>query len=167
MLFTRPMPGLGSAHGAPPRVFRRLALVIAALVAGFWLWNRRSPGLRSPWRPGPVGQSRSDEPDYDVSRLDGRIALTESDLATKPHPIPFLMRRARRQWADLRARQSQTFAQAVAEYRRRHGRAPPRGFDRWYAFARAKGVDLIDEYDIIFEAIERAARELYRSRSSD
>lgn len=59
--------------------------------------------------------------------IDSRLPLEEG----KPHPIPALMKRAKQQWADLKARQSTTFAEAVAEYKRRHGRNPPKGFDKW------------------------------------
>ncbi|KAJ7103705.1 hypothetical protein C8R43DRAFT_907013 [Mycena crocata] len=47
------------------------------------------------------------------------------------------------------ARQSTTLAAAVAEYTRRHTRPPPRGFDKWHAFARARNFMLIDEFDAI------------------
>jgi hypothetical protein len=69
-----------------------------------------------------------------------RILIEEG----KPHPIPILIQRAKKRWADLKARQSKTFAEAVAEYERRYGRRPPRGFDRWYAFAKAHNVKLIE-----------------------
>ncbi|KAK9897476.1 glycosyltransferase family 90 protein [Cystobasidium minutum MCA 4210] len=94
-----------------------------------------------------------------------RILIEEG----KPHPIPALMERAKKRWEDLKNRQSKTFAQAVAEYQRRYGRRPPRGFDRWYAFARANNVKLIDEFDLIehslrpFRAFEPAS---FRRRAS-
>lgn len=59
--------------------------------------------------------------------IDSRIKLEEG----KPHPIPGLMAQARQKWEDLKSSQSRTFAQAVEEYKRRHGRNPPKGFDRW------------------------------------
>ena len=62
-----------------------------------------------------------------LRRADGRGLIIEGQR----HPIPALMRRARKRWRRLNVRQSKTFAQAVAEYRRRYGRAPPKGFDRW------------------------------------
>ncbi|GAA5897242.1 hypothetical protein JCM8208_003767 [Rhodotorula glutinis] len=76
---------------------------------------------------------------------DSRLPLEEG----KPHPIPAMMKRAKKQWEDLKARQSSTFAEAVNEYKRRHGRNPPKGFDKWYAFAKAHEVLLIDEFDLI------------------
>lgn len=58
---------------------------------------------------------------------DGRIPLAEG----KPHPIPAMMAKAKEQWRQLKARQSKTFSEAVREYKRRNGRRPPKGFDRW------------------------------------
>ncbi|GAA5880251.1 hypothetical protein JCM16303_003866 [Sporobolomyces ruberrimus] len=78
---------------------------------------------------------------------DGRIGLEEG----KPHPIPAMMARAREEWKKLKQRQSKTFKEAIAEYKRRNGRRPPKGFDKWYAFAKAHKVLLIDEFDLINE----------------
>ncbi|KAI0031776.1 hypothetical protein K488DRAFT_78886 [Vararia minispora EC-137] len=54
---------------------------------------------------------------------------------------------AERQFRAKLSRQSTSLRAAVREYRRRYGRAPPRGFDAWWAFARAHGVKMVDEYD--------------------
>ncbi|GAA6040186.1 hypothetical protein JCM8097_004169 [Rhodosporidiobolus ruineniae] len=78
-------------------------------------------------------------------RRDSRLLLEEG----KPHPIPALMQKAKGDWEALKKRQSRTFAEAVREYKRRNGRNPPKGFDRWYAFAKAHKVLLIDEFDLI------------------
>ncbi|KAM0753095.1 hypothetical protein T439DRAFT_311762 [Meredithblackwellia eburnea MCA 4105] len=78
-------------------------------------------------------------------RKDKRMMLEEGEK----HPIPLLMLRARKKWEQLKANQSKTFKQAVAEYVKRNGRRPPRGFDQWYAFAKAHKVLLIDEFDLI------------------
>ena len=106
---------------------RRSRVVLFALVLLALLLVRRH------WRSSPdVSSARTDLADRRDVALgigeDGRLAVREGE----PHPIPALMARARRQWADLRARQSKTFAQAVAEYERRYGRKPPKGFDQWY-----------------------------------
>lgn len=47
------------------------------------------------------------------------------------HPIFDLIDKAQKQWDDKLAKSSKTLGQAVNEYRRRYGRAPPKGFDRW------------------------------------
>jgi hypothetical protein len=95
-----------------------------------------------------------------TARRDGRMLLIEGE----EHPIPKLMDRAKKRWEALKGRQSKTFAQAVAEYKRRYGRKPPKGFDKWcvgalpirphltrirYAFARANNLKMIDEFDLI------------------
>ncbi|KAJ7840826.1 glycosyl transferase family 90-domain-containing protein [Mycena olivaceomarginata] len=65
------------------------------------------------------------------------------------HPIPALIRTAEAAWAHKLARASTTLRQATAEYTRRHGRLPPRGFDAWWGYVRARQVRLPDEYDQI------------------
>ncbi|GAA5820035.1 hypothetical protein JCM11251_005458 [Rhodosporidiobolus azoricus] len=97
--------------------------------------------------PGTAGKHRNslNVQDLPPVRRDSRILLEEG----KPHPIPALMKKAKRDWEVLKGRQSQTFGEAVREYKRRHGRPPPKGFDRWYAFAKAHKVLLIDEFDLI------------------
>jgi hypothetical protein len=48
------------------------------------------------------------------------------------HPIYDLIERAEKDWNDKLSRQSKSLDEAVSEYRRRYGRSPPAGFDRWY-----------------------------------
>ncbi|KAI4125765.1 MAG: hypothetical protein LQ347_005240 [Umbilicaria vellea] len=72
---------------------------------------------------------------------------------TQSHPIDQLITEAERDWKSLKARQSSSLAGAVAEYRRRYGIPPPPKFDKWYEFARNKGVQLVDEYDTIFHSL--------------
>jgi hypothetical protein len=52
------------------------------------------------------------------------------------------------------AGQSKTLAAAVAEYNRRYGRNPPKGFDEWYEFATKNGAIIIDEYDALASSME-------------
>lgn len=47
------------------------------------------------------------------------------------HPILHLIEKAEEEWEDLLASQSTTLEQAVAEYKRRYKRPPPKGFDVW------------------------------------
>ncbi|KAL7425261.1 hypothetical protein Q5752_000949 [Cryptotrichosporon argae] len=91
----------------------------------------------------PAVQTRS-LPDHAV-----RDGLLRVDPDSKVHPVYQLVRDARDAWDAKIAAQSTTLAGAVAEYRRRHGRAPPRGFDKWWAWVCEHGVELPDEYDQI------------------
>lgn len=67
----------------------------------------------------------------------------------KSHPIHQLISKNEVDFKALRARQSKTLEEAVTEYRRRYGIPPPPNFDKWYAFAKKRNVELIDEYDTI------------------
>ncbi|MCJ1365109.1 capsule-associated protein CAP1 [Acarospora aff. strigata] len=77
--------------------------------------------------------------------------LPATDLTS--HPISQLIAEARTQFEGLQARQSKSLAEAVAEYRRRYGIPPPPNFDVWYEFAKNRGVQLIDEYDNIYDSL--------------
>jgi hypothetical protein len=72
---------------------------------------------------------------------------------TKSHPVDQLIRSSESEFNSLLSRQSKTLEEAVAEYRRRYGISPPPNFDIWYEFAKRKEVQLIDEYDTIYETL--------------
>lgn len=64
-----------------------------------------------------------------------------------------LIETAERELDETMHRQSKTLEEAVAEYRRRYKIPPPPNFDKWFEFAKAKNVQLIDEFDTIHRAI--------------
>lgn len=65
--------------------------------------------------------------------VDGFLHVHDGLPATS-HPIYQLIRDAMARWEAKNARASKTLRQAVAEYRRRYGRPPPKGFDHWWSF---------------------------------
>nr|XP_001398904.2 capsule-associated protein CAP1 [Aspergillus niger CBS 513.88] len=69
------------------------------------------------------------------------------------HPVASLVKNAEQQFDRLLSRQSKTLAQAVDEYRERYNMHPPPHFDKWFQFAKDRGVQLIDEYDTIYHAL--------------
>lgn len=69
------------------------------------------------------------------------------------HPISQLTANAQQSFAAVKARQSKTLVEAVAEYRRRYGMPPPPHFDKWYEFAQSRGTVLVDEYDSIYHSM--------------
>ena len=79
------------------------------------------------------------------------FAWSNSRPTIKEHPIPKLMADAEAAFREKLERQSKTLEEAVAEYRRRYGRNPPRGFDDWWKFAQEHNVLMVDEYDNINE----------------
>ncbi|CCF43253.1 hypothetical protein CH063_03026 [Colletotrichum higginsianum] len=72
---------------------------------------------------------------------------------TGSHPMWHLMTSAEKDFQDTLRRQSKTLEDAVKEYRRRYGIPPPPNFDKWFDFAKANGVQLIDEFDMINEML--------------
>ena len=69
------------------------------------------------------------------------------------HPIWQLIKDAEQNLENVQEKQSKSLQEAVAEYKRRYGIPPPPKFDKWYDFAKARGVQLIDEYDSIHESL--------------
>lgn len=69
------------------------------------------------------------------------------------HPIHQLINKAEAELEELKKGQSQSLDEAVKEYRRRYKIPPPPHFDKWYEFAKEKGVELIDEYDMIYHSL--------------
>ena len=78
-------------------------------------------------------------------------SFTHPRAVLNEHPIPHLMAEAEEKFKHLLSRQSKTLKRAVAEYKRRYGRNPPKGFDQWWDFARKHNVKIVDDYDAVFE----------------
>lgn len=77
----------------------------------------------------------------------------EAPFTTKSHPISQLIAQADTTFRTVQARQSTSLKDAVAEYRRRYRAPPPPNYDKWYKFAKKKGVQMIDEYDTIYHSL--------------
>ena len=89
-----------------------------------------------------------------TSRTDSQWTLpsfTQSQTVLTEHPIPRMMAEAEENFKQLLSRQSTTFKKAVAEYKRRYGRDPPKGFDQWWDFAQRNNVKIVDDYDALSE----------------
>jgi hypothetical protein len=126
---------------SPHRSFLFLAALIfiflqAGLFAGHFSTENDAPADSS-----TISQLADTPP----TRLTGRVA---------DHPIPRLMDDAERRFRTLLSRQSRSLRAAVAEYKRRYGRNPPKGFDAWWRFVQANKVKMVDEYDGLFGDLE-------------
>jgi hypothetical protein len=124
----------------PQRYLVFLALIFF-LLATIWLFGPSIPRSRP---PNPIDESLP-LPSY-PSSSPGRPA-------TIPHPIRKLIASAREEFTATASRQSRTLKEAVKEYRRRYKIPPPPHFDKWYDFAVANKVQLIDEYDAIHQLL--------------
>ncbi|KJZ77644.1 hypothetical protein HIM_02821 [Hirsutella minnesotensis 3608] len=62
------------------------------------------------------------------------------------HPIDKLIYDAQHVFAELASKESKTVEDAAKAYRKRRGRHPPPGFDKWYEFARSKNALVIEDF---------------------
>ena len=83
---------------------------------------------RAPLPPGVIFRSLPDHPK--------ERGLLKVDPESQVHPIYQLIRDGREAWDRKVAKQSQTLKEAVAEYKRRYQRLPPKGFDKWWEYVR-------------------------------
>ncbi|KAI0074327.1 capsular associated protein [Panus rudis PR-1116 ss-1] len=118
-----------------------VAISLIFMQAGLWAGRR---------------ETQNNFPQNSLVKTQSLIPFVKSDgrPTIKEHPIPKLMSDAETRFRERLARQSKTLPDAVAEYKRRYGRDPPRGFDRWWQFAQDNGVLMTDEYDAVFEDLE-------------
>jgi hypothetical protein len=127
------------------RLRKPVALIVLLLIALCTLFL-----LRSPQRIESLEESAASLLQDHHAHEENAPLLPASSLL---HPIHQLVAQAESDFQTLRARQSRSLNDAVAEYRRRYKIPPPPHFDKWYNFAKARGVELIDEYDTIYHQL--------------
>lgn len=122
----------------------RLTLLLSLTLIGLTLFFLRSP--RSLPLPAAV-------PGTSIFRSSPPVEFDPLPSTANAHPIYQLIRNAEGEFRELQARQSKTLNEAVAEYRKRYQMPPPPHFDKWFEFAKKKGVQMIDEYDTIYHSL--------------
>ncbi|EEH33084.1 hypothetical protein PAAG_04137 [Paracoccidioides lutzii Pb01] len=65
---------------------------------------------------------------------------------SSPHPINSLIWNAEEEWRRLRESQTHDVRAAAREYRRRRGRHPPPGFDKWFYFAKENNAVIVEDF---------------------
>ncbi|KAL6233437.1 hypothetical protein BDW75DRAFT_232013 [Aspergillus navahoensis] len=129
------------------RSHRLLVLLVTGLLVCLSLVFLENPSFFSNRNVAPLPPSTPPPPFLQPTEpSNGSINYFPSNV----HPITALVRDAEQQFNQLLGRQSKTLSDAVKEYRRRYNMHPPPQFDKWFEFARSKGVELIDEYDTIY-----------------
>lgn len=118
-----------------------VAICAVFMQAGLWTARRRTEEVFP------------DDSFVKTPKLLSLVTGDSRDTVTE-HPIPKLMAEAEQKFRDVLTRQSKTLVHAVAEYKRRFGRDPPRGFDDWWKFVQDNGVLMVDEYNAISEDLE-------------
>ncbi|KAK4950788.1 hypothetical protein LTR10_010781 [Elasticomyces elasticus] len=129
------------------RISKLLMLVtVASFIALAW-FSWQQPYTRSAL--GHYGQVSNDAAMTPPIKQYDPLQYTNNRV----HPVDQLVRDAEASWLATLQRQSQSLEAAVMEYKRRYGISPPPNFDKWYEFAKRKGVTLIDEYDSIYHSL--------------
>ena len=77
---------------------------------------------------------------------------------TLQHPIIILAQEGQARLDRQLDRQSKSLKDATAEYKRRYGKRPPSGFDKWYEMAAQNNATIIDDFDVIMLAWSRSRR---------
>jgi hypothetical protein len=81
------------------------------------------------------------------------LDLKGTSVTMLEHPVKALFRKAEAEFSELLAKQSTTFDMAASEYLRRYRRDPPPGFKIWYEYAVRHESVIIDEFDIVNDAL--------------
>ncbi|BEJ14964.1 hypothetical protein CspHIS471_0407310 [Cutaneotrichosporon sp. HIS471] len=152
-----PQPGSMSVP-RPIRRPRKILYVVIVLGLLYWFGIRHHLGKEME-DPLPLGFA----PEHGHRRRPRTMTFTRNGLATlnplrrgapqPEHPFYELMERGEETWRLVRDRQSKNVDQAAREYKRRYGMDPPEGFDKWFAWAKERGVELVDEYDLMMRDI--------------
>ncbi|KAF4340952.1 beta-1 2-xylosyltransferase 1 [Fusarium beomiforme] len=74
-------------------------------------------------------------------------------FTSQPHPAELLAQEATSAFQGKLTSQSQTYPDAVKEYKRRYGLEPPPGFEAWFLFAQKHESPIIDDFDTIHRSI--------------
>ncbi|KAL2021024.1 hypothetical protein VTK56DRAFT_7679 [Thermocarpiscus australiensis] len=144
---------------------RQLGVLAALVFLAFCMYSLSKAvpaGVRLPTQQPGSSSSSSNPPAPQGPGSEPGGSSEDSNKAAKSkpkpapggsHPIWHLITDAEREFEAVKARQSRTLRDAVAEYRRRYGLPPPPHFDKWWAFAKSKNVQLVDEFDTVLELL--------------
>jgi hypothetical protein len=139
---------LKSQHGsnsAPSRSFGLSDTVtgfnisdhFARLQHAHWRYPFESYDLEAKAVTSASAATRNLQPEEAYKEQDGLLYLSDqarpgANPANRvEHPILYLIRQAKKDWKKKLDSQSPDLASAVKTYKRKYGRAPPRGFDKW------------------------------------
>lgn len=100
-----------------------------------------SPG-KSKDRPG----DENEKPMHDSSHLNDAMSSGGRPDTLGSHPIDSLIRVAEADFKSTIAKESSSLAEAAKAYRKRRGRHPPPGFDKWYEFAKSKNAIIVEDF---------------------
>ncbi|KAF4981851.1 hypothetical protein FZEAL_2430 [Fusarium zealandicum] len=121
--------------------FIRFVLVSVLVLYAFWTYSRRSAASPIPVQNPAAAQSIPNSHPPPV-----REQPVKAQPVRHAHPIDTLIHDAGKAHAELLSKESQTLEEAAQAYRKRRGRHPPPGFDKWFEFAKANNAIVVEEF---------------------
>ena len=133
--------------------FSQLALIAAFILLVGWFFvpafdvqeRLSTPGL-------PVSTPYVAKPGSDLplaSKPEQKVSEDDAQVVTVPkpdHPIDYLIAEAGKQLDALLEKETKDVHDAAGAYRKRRGRQPPPGFDKWFKFAKERDAIIVEEF---------------------
>ncbi|EWZ31661.1 hypothetical protein FOCG_14498 [Fusarium oxysporum f. sp. radicis-lycopersici 26381] len=132
--------------------FIRFGALAALVLFAFWSFSNRSPAPSLL----PIQKSQPAAADG-AGSFPAKAA--EQPFSNKPvqgaHPIDKLINDGGKRYKDILSRESHTLEEAAQAYRKRRGRHPPPGFDKWWDFAKQNNAIVVEEFwDQVYHDID-------------
>lgn len=97
-------------------------------------------------QPRPANDKKPSTGSKDASKGASPQTPSSGSHEKNHHPIDKLIYDAQHHFAELTSKESKTVQQAAQAYRKRRGRHPPPGFDKWFEFARSHSAIVIEDF---------------------
>lgn len=97
-------------------------------------------------QPRPANDKKPNTGSKDASKGASPQTPSSGSHEKNHHPIDKLIYDAQHHFAELTSKESKTVQQAAQAYRKRRGRHPPPGFDKWFEFARSHSAIVIEDF---------------------
>lgn len=145
---SEPLLGLDSPAKTRMRRRRLIGLLLSIALAGLTVFLLRDAIRTVPLKHNAAPIEKPSIPNFPIDDKPGIELKVEGS-----HPISRLILDSSKQFQQKVSSQSKSLQEAITEYRRRYGMPPPPNFDKWYKFARDRGVQIIDDYDTIYHSL--------------
>jgi hypothetical protein len=148
----------------PSSVVRYLIAIVLVIII-LYAFNHRLPEGSSPYieRPDEPTDSKGKGHASDTVKSGQSGDIDDGSIIPDPpspgpddsHPIGKLIYDAQHVYAELMSKESHTIEDAAQAYRKRRGRHPPPGFDRWFEFAQEKKSVIVEDFfDQVYHDLE-------------
>lgn len=112
------------------------------------------PFAKRPEHALPSDDMREEDGTAKVGGAASKFDIRPADPVTN-HPIDKLIEEAQQTHADLLSKETKTLKETAEAYRKRRGRHPPPGFDRWYNFAKSHDALIVEDFfDQVYHDLE-------------